>query len=308
MSTRTFGEFWKDAVALEGSITPSIFLHIAAIGAFAAAVVEAAHFAAENYDVRIGIEIAPYEFAGAVLGMLLVLRTNSGYDRWWEARKLWGGIVNQSRNLAVGAIVYGPKDDAWRMRFVQWASVFPFVAQASLRGEPAPSEVAKLVGPEAARQIEAAQHRPLYVAAVLAQQLRQATDDMEMDRFAFLQVDSQRAMLIDHIGGCERIAKTPLPRLYAIKIRQFLLVFFATLPFALLEKLGSDWLIPFVTMMTAFPVISLDQIGIELQSPFARTSLGHLPLDDIAVTIEKNLAAAQAYNPVIGKDAVRNAV
>ena len=92
-----------------------------------------------------------------------------------------------------------------------------------------------------------------------------------------MQVDRERAALIDHIGACERILKTPLPLVYAIKIRRFIALFLLTLPFALLHRINGDWLVPFITMMVAYPLMSLDQIGIELQNPFSKANLSHLP-------------------------------
>jgi hypothetical protein len=77
-------------------------------------------------------------------------------------------------------------------------------------------------------------------------------DQLGMDRFVFLQADRERSMLIDHLGACERILKTSLPMAYAMQIRQFLILFLATLPFALLAKIG--WLTPVVTMLAAYPI------------------------------------------------------
>jgi putative membrane protein len=241
------------------------------------------------YQVKIGLEIAPFEIAGAALGLLLILRTNAGYDRWWEARKLWGGIVNQSRNVVISALAYGPADPVWRERFVKWAAVFPHVARGNLRGEQPSPEVAALVGHACSAQIAASAHMPSFVALQLADLLREACDTFSMDRFAFVQVDRERAALIDHIGACERILKTPLPLVYAIKIRRFIALFLLTLPFALLHRINGDWLVPFITMMVAYPLMSLDQIGIELQNPFSKANLSHLPIGDISVTIERNL-------------------
>jgi len=96
-------------------------------------------------------------------------------------------------------------------------------------------------------------------------------------------------LLIDHIGACERILKTPLPQAYAIKIRRFIALFLLTLPFALLHRISGEWMVPLITMMVAYPLMSLDQIGIELQNPFAKANLSHLPLGDISANIEKNL-------------------
>jgi putative membrane protein len=218
-----------------------------------------------------------------------VFRTNAGYDRWWEARKLWGGIVNQSRNLTISVLSYGPTGDRWKDHFVRWTAAFAHVARTSLRGEPVPPEVVALVGPSGAEQITAAVHRPSFVALRLGTLLREAREKSQLDGFAFVQLDKERAALIDHIGACERILKTPLAKVYSIKIRRFIALFLLTLPFALLHRTNGDWLVPIITMLVAYPLISLDQIGIELQNPFTASNLSHLPLEDISQTIEGNL-------------------
>jgi len=281
--------FWREAFTWHGSITPLVIPYVLTFGLIAAGICGLAWLEERLYQVKVGLEIAPFEIAGAALGLLLILRTNAGYDRWWEARKLWGGIVNQSRNVVISALAYGPDDPAWRERFVKWAAVFPHVARCSLRGEPPAPEVAVLVGPEESAQIAAAVHMPSFVALKLADLLREASDRGGMDRFAFLQIDQERAALINHIGACERILKTPLPLVYSIKIRRFIALFLLTLPFALLHRMKSEWLVPFITMMVAYPLMSLDQIGIELQNPFSSAKVSHLPLGDISATIEKNL-------------------
>lgn len=291
MSAEIERHFWREAIALQGSVTPRILPHVLAFGAYATAVCWIAWWVNRNWQRQVGLEVAPYEVAGAgaVLGVLLVFRTNAGYERWWEARKLWGGIVNQSRNLAISALSYGPVDLGWKDNFVRWTAAFAHVARTNLRGEPVPPEVVTLVGQSGADQIAAAGHRPGFVALKLGKLLREARDKSQLDSFAFLQLDKERATLIDHIGACERILKTPLAKVYSIKIRRFIALFLLTLPFALLLRTNSDWLIPIITMLVAYPLISLDQIGIELQNPFDRSNLSHLPLDDISKTIEVNL-------------------
>ena len=93
---------------------------------------------------------------------------------------------------------------------------------------------------------------------------------------------------MDHIGACERILKTQLSLVYSVKIRRFVALFLITLPFALLHQMETDWLVPLVIMLVSYPLVSLDQIGIELQNPFYKSSLNHLPLDEIAEGIEKH--------------------
>jgi putative membrane protein len=235
------------------------------------------------------LEVAPYEVAGAALGLLLVLRTNAGYDRWWEARKLWGGIVNETRNLAILGVVNGPADPRWKRDIVMWTVAFAHVCRATLRRQKTVPELEALIGAEAMDRVTASQHMPTYVAATLSALLRQARDHGSLDVFAYHQAENQRNILIDHLGGCERILKTPLAVAYSILIRRFIVFFLLTLPFALLPKVG--WEMPIITFLVAFPILSLDRIGDELQDPFSLHSMNHLPLDDICATIQGNLLA-----------------
>ncbi len=281
--------FWREAFAWHGSVTPLVIPYVLTFGLIATAICFLAWVAERQFQLTIGLQVAPFEIAGAALGLLLILRTNAGYDRWWEARKLWGGIVNQSRNVAISALAFGPSNAAWRDAFIKWAAVFPHIARCSLRDEQPSPEVAVLVGESNSREIAASVHMPSFVSLKLAEMLREACDRYGMDRFAFLQVDRERALLIDHIGACERILKTPLPLAYAIKIRRFIALFLLTLPFALLHRINGEWMVPLITMMVAYPLVSLDQIGIELQNPFAKSNLSHLPIGAISANIEKNL-------------------
>ena len=280
--------FWREALAIHGSVTPRVAAHVLAFGVLAAAITVLAELGERLTGWEIGLSVAPYEIAGAALGLLLVLRTNAGYDRWWEARKLWGGIVNQSRNLAVSALAYGPRDPEWRAEFVRRVAAFPHAAQALLRGESAAPQLATLLGPEAAAA-ERSGHPPCHVARSLAKMLREARERHGLDPHSFQQIDRERALLIDHVGACERILKTPLPLVYAIKIRRFILLFLLMLPFALMHRLGADWLVPLVTMLVAYPLLSVDRIGEELQNPFGTANLSHLPIDEIANGIEKTV-------------------
>ncbi|MBX3442471.1 MAG: hypothetical protein KF774_08685 [Planctomyces sp.] len=281
--------FWREAFSIHGSVTPYAAPYVLAFGLIGAAVCALAWLVERTFDVWIGLEVAPYEIAGAALGLLLILRTNAGYDRWWEARKLWGGIVNQSRNMAISALSYGPEDAQWREQFVRWTASFPHIARCSLRGEPPAPEVLALLGGREAAAIATCNHMPSYVARRLAELLREARESGDLDGFGFIQIDKERALLIDHIGACERILKTPLPLVYSIKIRRFITLFLLTIPFALLHRVESVWLIPFVTMLVAYPLLCLDQIGVELQNPFSTANLSHLPLKQICETIEGNV-------------------
>lgn len=290
-SYQTRKGFWREAIAFQGSITLQILPSIIYCGVLAGVVCALAWFLKWRFAIVFDLDISLFGFAGAVLGILLVIRLNAGYDRWWEARTRWGGIVNQSRNLVISALAYGPNDPAWRDRLTRWVAAFPHVARHSLRREPPTAELAQLVGSEPLKQLATMQHMPGFVALRIGELLREATEEGKMDGFSFMQIDRERALLMDHIGACERILSTPLPRIYSITIRRFILLFLVMLPMALVHQLDEFWSIPVITMLLSYPLLALDQIGVELENPFSPRSLSYLPMDDITANIERNLLA-----------------
>ena len=286
--------FWKDALRVDGSALPLIWPRVAAFGLWAF-ILALVHYNDELPDLQ--IEVAPFEAAGAGLGLLLVLRSNAGYERWWEGRRLWGSLINTTRSLAIAATAYGPDDPPWRERIGRRIAAFGHVARRSLRGERDMPEVVALLGPEEAGEIAGAVHMPSDLARRIAEDLRSGLDD-----FAFVQADALRVALLDHVGGCERINTTPLPLAYAIEVRRFLFLFLATLPFVLfnkLPKLRALWIDPLVTLLVSYALLSIDKIGHELQQPFQPYRLNHLPLDALSATIEANALATLGVTPAI---------
>jgi putative membrane protein len=285
-------DFWREAFAWEGSASPRVVPNVCLLGVLALIIMYGAEWAHNAYRIHIGMPVAPYEIFGATMGVVLVLRTNAGYDRWWEGRKLWGGIVNQSRNLAVSIVAYGSKDEDWRKRALKWVAAFPHATRLSLRREVPDERVINLLGPEDAERLAKAEHMPTFVGLQISALLREALDG-GMNEMAFHQADRERMSLIDHMGACERILKTPLAFAYTVKIRRFLVMFLLLLPFALVQMLGDDeaLFVPVVTMIVAYPLLTLDQLGKELQNPFAKDRLSHLPLDDICDAIQSNVMA-----------------
>lgn len=297
-SNSKWQSFWSDAFAIQGSITPHVLPNVACTGIVATAICAIAYLSQRYFGLKLALELTPYEYIGTALGLLLVLRTNAGYDRWWEARKLWGAIVNQSRNLAISAISYGPSERQWRISFVRLVAAFSLTACMNLRGHKTSAALDRLLGDQESAQITETRHPPSTVLLNLAVMLKEAREKYGMNGYSFIQIDRERALLTEHIGACERILKTPLAAAYSIKIRRFIAGFLLTLPFALLHSLDNIFLVPPVTMLVAYPLFSLDQLGVELQNPFNVNNLSHLPLDDISATIESNLLCLLEENEV----------
>lgn len=295
-------DFWREVVSLSGSVTPFVMKRIWVFGLYGALVWWVANFT----HVQTGLGVAPYEIIGVILTLVLVLRTNSGYDRWYEGRKLWGGIVNQCRNLAVIGTAYGPEDAGWRSAFLRWTAAFPHLARHKLRDERDFSDLSELLTADEIDQLERAEHPPLFSSLQIGRLLQSARRNEAMDGFAFMRADDQRSQLIDHIGACERILATPLAKVVSIKIRHFIFLYLALLPLAIVDKSGM--LTPFLTMLIAFPLLALDQIGIELENPFSVRRLSHLPLDEISRKIQGNVMALDSAYDSMLEDDVNDAI
>jgi putative membrane protein len=222
-----------------------------------------------------------------VLGFLLVFRLNAGYDRWYEGRKLFGQLVNYSRNLTVTALEHGPEDPVWRESIGRWIAAFGHVSRASLRREGLPQEVRQLLGDQWSAELAQAPHMPTFVALRIGQLMRQAVTQMGMDPLGFLEADRERAWMVECEGSLERILNTPVPKAYSINIRRLLFLYLVFVPFALLDHLRDiEWLTPVLMMLIAYFLLAMDQLGVELERPFDKRSLNHLPLDELTQRIE----------------------
>lgn len=275
--------FLRGALAWSGSVTPRILLSVCVVGiyAFGLAWIDA------NYHNLPHFAVTPFEYTGAVLGLLLVFRTNAGYDRWWEARKLWGGVVNQSRNLLIMTASYGTGNAAWQQEISKWIVAFSFTLKESLRLQKNFDDLTDLLNPNEIAQLQQAQHAPVFAANKIASLLELARFKQQLNHWTFAEFEKQRILLIESLGGCERILKTPIPLVYAIKIRRFILIYLVLLPFSLIDKAGL--MTAPIAILVAYPLLSLDRIGLELQNPFAIKNLSHLPLQTICEGI-KNIA------------------
>jgi putative membrane protein len=298
MKSRTvLPAFFREALAWQGSVTPVVLPLVIMFGLMASLFCILEWISHTHFNVRISLPVPPYEIAGAALSVLIILRTNSSYERWWEGRRLWGGIVNQCRNFCGTSLAYGPRDEAWRRKIVTWTAAFPHACRLMLRGQRECRRLAELLGNDDYRRLMEADHLAMRVSQELAAFLREPLEQRAINDLAFAQADRERAQLMDHQGACERIMKTPLARVYSIKIRRMLTLFLITLPFALLHKLGNNWLVPPLTMMAAYPLLAIDQIAVELQNPFSPDNMSHLPLDEICTTIDRNVHAMLAGAP-----------
>lgn len=284
--------FLKNALAITGSVTPQVYLKVLFIIVYSFII-----SLIYNFIPNISLPIGPFEYAGLVLGLVLVFRVNAGYDRWWEARKIWGNVVNQSRNLAIIATNYSKnKNGEWSSKLLNYIAALPYLMKSNLRGDASLDDMKHLVDPSIISILKQSNHKPNMLSSIIAQELNDAHRNGDLDSFSFMQAEEKRALILDSQGACERILKTPMPFVMAVKSRRFIFSFILALPFALVSI--SLLVSPVITGLVAYALFSLDQIGFELQNPFSEERLSHLPLNDICETIEKNISEIKKVNPL----------
>ena len=266
---------------VKGSMLREITSRVLVVGLWALLVVEL-------HSLLKGIEVPPllHAMIGTALGLLLVFRTNSSYDRFWEGRKLWGGIVNETRNLGRLATVHFSAEPALRNSVLRWTTAFAYATMHSLRHTKDIGPVQAQLPKDEVDAVLSQPHTPLAVATKLSSMLRGARDRGLVSDYAYVAIDQNVQLLVDYLGGCERIHKTPLPFAYVVHLRRSLLLYTYTLPFALVREVG--WWTPLAVMSVAFVFFGIEEIGVEIEDPFGEDD-NDLPLERICATIDANL-------------------
>lgn len=222
-----------------------------------------------------------HSLLGFVISLLLVFRTNTAYDRWWEGRKQWGALVNVSRNLAFKIRTYvRPSDE--RMRTEEYVRLYAEVLKSHLRK--ASVEELNALLPSDWHAPEGA-HVPNHLSALMLDHLEQARQKSVINDAAFLAIVNDLNAFTDICGACERIKNTPIPYTYNIFIKKFIFIFIITMPFAFVGQFGY-WSI-LITVFTFYTLASLELIAETIEDPFGRDA-DDLPTDQLAEMITAN--------------------
>jgi ion channel-forming bestrophin family protein len=241
----------------------TLFFDVIAAGGWAALVVWV-----ETDYFKVAVPLGPsfLSILGIILGLLLVFRTNTAYDRWWEGRRLWGQLVNVSRGLAQQLDAALPAGAPERAEYAELLARFPAALAEHLRsfdrtgGEHVPNTIARALTRAVHRDV-AVGHLPADGRLVL-QPLLQAFNDV--------------------CGGCERIHRTPIPQSYSSYVKQFVLLYAFVMPFGLVAEFGYGTVV--ASMFTFFATMGLELLATEIEEPFG-TDANDLPLDTISARI-----------------------
>lgn len=224
-----------------------------------------------------------HSLLGFVISLLLVFRTNTAYDRWWEARKLWGSLVNNSRNLAIKAKAIFPESEHLYLQTL--VTNFSIALKHHLRNEGSLEKLKSCEGFDV-KSIANKEHIPNAIANLIFAKTNELYSQKLMSGNQLLIISNELTTLTDITGACERIKNTPIPYSYSLFIKKFIFVYTLTIPFGLLGDFGY-WVAP-INMFIFYALTSLEVIAEEIEDPFGNES-NDLPTDQIAKNIEKSI-------------------
>jgi putative membrane protein len=229
--------------------------------------------------------VAMSSLLGVVLGLFLVFRTNTAYDRWWEGRRLWGSMVNSARNFALKLGAYlgdNPEEKTW---FAKMIPNFVFAMKESLRGGVILEEL-ELVNDKFLEDLAKYKHKPNRISAMMYERVNALYKSGALTGDQLINLDKELKDFIDIIGACERIKNTPIPYSYMMYVKKFIVIYIATLPFGFVTAHGY-YTVPIVVLIS-FVLMSVELIAEEIEDPFGK-DLNDLPIDELSDKIRGNV-------------------
>lgn len=227
-----------------------------------------------------------HSLVGFVISLLLVFRTNTAYDRWWEGRRLWGELVNNSRNLMlkVDAFIPTQREDL-KHRFRILISNYAFALKEHLRDGFDERELEEYAGFKI-NDLKQVKHVPNRIASQLYIETNNLIKEGLISDEKLLILNEELRSFTNIAGGCERIKKTPIPYSYSTFIKRIIFIYIVTLPLGLTHDL--KWITIPIVLFVFYAFASLELLAEEIEDPFG-TERNDLPTDELALTIKKNL-------------------
>lgn len=230
--------------------------------------------------------VAVHSILGIVLGLFLVFRINSAYDRWWEARKLWGSMVNNTRNLAHKVRAFLPPAVAEERRwFAIMIPNFVFSVKEHLRKG---VDMDELDVPDAEfdQNIKGVNHIPNRLSSMMYEKTNKLYLNKDISGDQLFLMDKELKEFSDILGACERIRNTPIPYNYSMFLKKFIFIYIITLPLGFVTTAGYSTI--FIVVLVTFILLSVELIAEEIEDPFG-TDPNDLPTDELAVKIKDNV-------------------
>lgn len=238
------------------------------------------------FDIQIKNITFFHQVIGFILSMLLVFRINTAYDRWWEGRKAWGSLLNNTRNLSIKIDTFLPNDmKEERKEFALLFSNYAIVLKEHLRDDYKPSDLQfnTLLTRE---DLERASHKPNYIAKLILRKINDLNIKGVIKSEQLLLLNEEFRSFTDVVGICERIRSTPIPYSYSLYLKRIIFLYVITMPFVFAIDF-KYWAVLFVALIF-YSFATLELISEEIEDPFGKDD-NDLPTDEIAAKIKVNI-------------------
>ena len=257
------------------------------------------------YDVKwIAIPELPVGLIGTGLTIFLGFRIKAAYDRWWEARILWGAMVNWARSMARRCEIYTSsaiereEEDrirAYQRQFTYWLIAYVYALRSHLRRHESLAELEQWIGEEGTARLRNQKNVPVAILRELGRMANEAFRQGWIDSYRLTSIEDGLAEITNVQGGCERIKNTPIPRQFDYFPRLFTNAYCMLLPIGLVSSLGL--LTPVASSLVAFMFLSLESFGSHIETPFENT-INDIPMTALARTIEIDLKQGLGENRI----------
>ncbi|UUW07926.1 hypothetical protein NLG42_17685 [Flavobacterium plurextorum] len=269
----------------KGSVLPQLLPRLLLLLLFSFTVV---YF--KPYLIQYNLHINPAIFTlfGIALAIFLGFRNSVSYDRFWEGRKLWGALLNDTRSLARQSItlINDNAYEAKRDNFLNLLIAFVYSLKHQLRETDSAQDMTRLLPKELTEQLKEVQFKPVIILRELGIWVKNAKSENKIDSITQLAFEENLNKLSDIVGGCERIASTPIPYTYSVLLHRTVYIYCFLLSFGFVETMG--WITPFIIVFIAYTFVALEAIADELENPFGLQP-NDLALDTMSQMIENTL-------------------
>lgn len=224
-----------------------------------------------------------YSLVGFVLSLLLVFRTNTAYDRWWEGRKKWGELVNNTRNFAIkiASMTTDPKIDSF---FARMIPNYAIAMKEHLRDGVKLEELN--LTDEEEKILATKGHVPSFIAKWMYAKLDEMKQNDDLTQEEFLSMDTNLKTFSDIIGACERIKNTPLPFSYSNFLKKFIFIYVTTMPLVFVNTFGYYSIL--IVVFVFYALVSMEILAEEIEDPFGLDP-NDLPTDELSQKIKVNV-------------------
>lgn len=220
--------------------------------------------------------ISVYSVVGFVISLLLVFRTNTAYDRWWEGRKKWGAFVNDTRNFATKLSAIDLADDD-RKFFKRMIPNFIIASKEHLREGVLFDELN--LTPDELKWLKTKAHAPASMVALMQKRLVHLKNQEKFSMGIYLALDHNLNAFLDSLGACERIKNTPIPFSYSLFLKKFIFIYVTTLPLAFVPNFG--YFAALIATFVFYVLVSMEVLAEEIEDPFGKDD-NDLPTDQLS--------------------------